>query len=255
MGAVREFLVTGTRLHAHRQADPASRQARSRSLDRAERHRRDVERSAAALERAAVALGDRCPGATGERSTPNTPTIAIVDSGIAATRSDVAGRVLGQVNLASLPGNTPTGDGYGHGTFVAGIAAGSAPGYAGAAPTANLLSVDIMNDQGQATVADVVAAADWILQNKSTYNIKRSRILAPHPVSRASIKPVLARSTRQSRSCGSTASRSWPPRATTRSTARRAACSSRRATIRSSSRSGQRTSARASVPATTSLAP
>jgi serine protease AprX len=131
------------------------------------------------------------PWATGApvdwtNGTPRSPTIAIVDSGIAATRSDVAGRVLGQVNLASLPGNTPTGDGYGHGTFVAGIAAGAAPGYAGVAPKANLLSVDIMNDQGQATVADVVAAADWILQNKATYNIKVANF-SLHAVNRASI--------------------------------------------------------------------
>lgn len=119
-------------------------------------------------------------------NTPNAPTIAIVDSGIDATRRDVAGRVLGQVNLASLAPNAPTGDGYGHGTFVAGIAAGAAPGYAGAAPKANLFSVDIMNDQGQATVADVVAAADWILQNKATYNIKVANF-SLHAVNRASV--------------------------------------------------------------------
>jgi serine protease AprX len=119
--------------------------------------------------------------------TPKAPTIAVVDSGIDATRSDVAGRVLGQVNLASLPGNTATGDGYGHGTFVAGIAAGAAPGYAGVTPTASLMSVDIMNDQGQATVADVVAAADWILQNKTTYNIKVANF-SLHSVNRASIR-------------------------------------------------------------------
>jgi serine protease AprX len=132
------------------------------------------------------------PWATGapvdwSNGTPKAPTIAIVDSGIDATRSDFGGRVLGQVNLASLPGNTPTGDGYGHGTFVAGIAAGSAPGYAGVTPKANLMSVDIMNDQGQATVADVVAAADWILQNKSTYNIKVANF-SLHAVSRASVQ-------------------------------------------------------------------
>jgi serine protease AprX len=117
---------------------------------------------------------------------PKGATIAIVDSGIDASRSDVAGRVLGQVNLATLAPNAPTGDGYGHGTFVAGIAAGAAPGYAGVAPKANLFSVDIMNDQGQATVANVVAAADWILQNKATYNIKVANF-SLHAVNRASV--------------------------------------------------------------------
>ena len=91
------------------------------------------------------------------------------------------------MNLASLPGNTPTGDGYGHGTFVASIAAGGATNYAGIAPSAKLMSLDIMNDQGQATVADVVAAADWILQNKTTYNIKVANF-SLHAVNRASIQ-------------------------------------------------------------------
>src|SRR5436190_1107603 len=64
-------------------------------------------------------------------SSPNAATIAVVDSGIDATRTaDFGTKILGQVNLASLAPNSP-GDGYGHGTFVAGIAAGQAPGYAG----------------------------------------------------------------------------------------------------------------------------
>jgi serine protease AprX len=100
-----------------------------------------------------------------------TPTIAIVDSGIDASRSDFGGRVLGQVDLTTLAPNSP-GDGYGHGTFVGGVAAGAAAGHAGMAPSANLLSVDIMSDAGEATVADVVAACDWILQHKAEYNIR-----------------------------------------------------------------------------------
>jgi serine protease AprX len=117
---------------------------------------------------------------------PKAPTIAIVDSGIdPAHTADFGNRVLGQVNLASLSPNSP-GDGYGHGTFVAGIAAGAAPGYAGVAPKANLLSVDIMNDQGQATVADVVKAAGWILANKSTYNIQVANF-SLHGTNRASV--------------------------------------------------------------------
>src|SRR4029077_17590299 len=87
---------------------------------------------------------------------PKLPTIAIVDSGIQPGRTDFANRVLGQVNFADPTlGNTQR-DGYGHGTFVAGIAAGAAPGYAGVAPKANILALDVMNDQGQATVSSIL---------------------------------------------------------------------------------------------------
>lgn len=106
------------------------------------------------------------------------PTIAIVDSGIEKGRSDFSNgaRVLADVNLVSpdptgATTNSP-GDGRGHGTFVAGIAAGSAAGKAGAAPKANLVSLDVMNDQGMAYTSDVIAASNWILQNKAQYNIK-----------------------------------------------------------------------------------
>jgi serine protease AprX len=119
-------------------------------------------------------------------NTPTPPTIAIVDSGIDTTRPDFGGRVLTSVNLASLTPNSP-GDGYGHGTFVADIAAGSGAGYAGVAPKAPLVSIDVMNDQGQATVADVVRAADWILANKSTYNIRVANF-SLHATNRASIQ-------------------------------------------------------------------
>jgi serine protease AprX len=130
------------------------------------------------------------PWATGApvdwlKSAPDAATIAIVDSGIDAGRSDFGGRVINQVNLTSLGPNSP-GDGYGHGTFVAGIAAGSAPGYAGAAPKANLVSIDVMNDQGQASVADVIKACDYILANKVKYNIKVANF-SLHSVNRASV--------------------------------------------------------------------
>jgi serine protease AprX len=130
------------------------------------------------------------PWATGApvdwlKQSPDAGTIAVVDSGINANRADFTGRVLAQVNMSSLSPNA-TGDGYGHGTFVSSIAAGGAPGYAGAAPKADLVSLDVMNDQGQATVADVVKAAGWILANKAKYNIKVANF-SLHSVNKASI--------------------------------------------------------------------
>ena len=100
------------------------------------------------------------------------PTIAVVDSGVDASKvADFGARVIQQVNLTTLPNNS-AGDGRGHGTFVAGVAAGQAPGYAGASPKSNIVSLDVMDDTGTARTSDVIAAAQWILANKDKYNIK-----------------------------------------------------------------------------------
>jgi serine protease AprX len=98
-------------------------------------------------------------------------TIAIVDSGIDASRPEFAGRLLANVNLTSLPGNSQ-GDGRGHGTFVAGIAASGLAGKSGASQRAKIVSLDVMDDNGMARTSDVIAAADWILANKSKYGIR-----------------------------------------------------------------------------------
>jgi serine protease AprX len=101
-----------------------------------------------------------------------TPTIAIVDSGIDKNRVDFDGgaRVVAEQVITQLQPNSP-GDGRGHGTFVAGIAAGSGANYAGAAPAAKLVSLDVMDDNGMARTSDVIAAAGWIYNHKDEYNI------------------------------------------------------------------------------------
>src|SRR6266508_1678083 len=104
-------------------------------------------------------------------SSAATPAIAVVDSGSDAGRADFGGRVVAQVNLTSRPGNS-AGDGSGPGTFVAGIAAGSGDGYAGAAPGSKIVSLDVMDDNGMAMTRDVIAAADWIMANKDKYGIR-----------------------------------------------------------------------------------
>jgi serine protease AprX len=101
------------------------------------------------------------------------PAIAIVDSGIEKNRADFSAgaRVIGEKVITTLAPNS-AGDGRGHGTFVAGIAAGSAVDYAGSAPQANLVSVDVMDDTGMARTSDVIAGAEWIYQNRASLNIK-----------------------------------------------------------------------------------
>ena len=133
----------------------------------------------AAVRLSGYSSGQLWPYTTGARllwgtdflPAPQAPTIAVVDSGIAKDRTDFGGRVVADVNLSRLDGNS-AGDGRGHGTFVAAIAAGSASGYAGAAPNAKLVSLDVMDDTGKALTSDVIAAGEWILAHKDAYNIR-----------------------------------------------------------------------------------
>jgi serine protease AprX len=103
---------------------------------------------------------------------PQAPAIAIVDSGIDPTRTDVFGsRIVANVNFSSLsPGVTH--DEQGHGTMVAGLAAGDSSQYPGVARNAPIVNIRVADANGQSIVSDVIAAADWILANKAQYNIR-----------------------------------------------------------------------------------
>jgi len=110
--------------------------------------------------------------ATGEITgpAPQAPAIAVVDSGVEA-RSDFGSRLVARVSLCSLCPDTSPSDAEGHGTMVAGVAAGSGQ-YAGGAQNAPLVSIRTANADGQSRTSDVVAAADWILQHAKQYNIR-----------------------------------------------------------------------------------
>ena len=105
-------------------------------------------------------------------SAPSGPAIAIVDSGIDASKTaDFGTRVVARANFVSSEPNT-TGDPMGHGTMVAGVAASGNAYLRGVAPNAPLVDVRVASSQGEALTSDIVAAVDWILANKSTYNIR-----------------------------------------------------------------------------------
>ncbi len=98
------------------------------------------------------------------------PAIAIVDSGISRT-AGLSARIVTSIDLTPN-GSQGVTDDNGHGTFVAGIAAGASATYPGAAPTANLVAIRVVAADGSARTSDVIAAADWIFQNKARYNIR-----------------------------------------------------------------------------------
>jgi len=103
---------------------------------------------------------------------PPAPAIAIVDSGVDASKvNDFGGRLVANVNLSSLA-PTATGDDEGHGTMVAGIAAGSNPLHPGAVQHAPIVSIRTADANGRSVTSDVIAAVDWIIANKAKYNIR-----------------------------------------------------------------------------------
>ena len=104
--------------------------------------------------------------------------VAVLDSGIDSV-NDLRGALYNGSRIlrhVSLNGNNNTNDTYGHGTHVAGIIGGngadSSGRYIGVAPRVNLVSVKVSDDQGLGRTSDVVAGLQWVLQNKTLYNIR-----------------------------------------------------------------------------------
>ena len=99
--------------------------------------------------------------------------VAVVDSGIQFNHPDLANQVVArtQTNLISVGL-----DGFGHGSFVAGIIGGngtaSQGGFIGIAPKVNLIDVRVSTLAGLSLESDVVAGLQWVYENRSTYNIR-----------------------------------------------------------------------------------
>ena len=98
--------------------------------------------------------------------------VAVIDTGINAT-GDLAGKV---VHSEDWSGEGDGVDHYGHGTFLAGLIAGSGAASGGAvrgvAPDVNLISLKIAGKDGSADITHVMAALQWAVTFKDAYNIK-----------------------------------------------------------------------------------
>jgi serine protease AprX len=106
-------------------------------------------------------------------------TVAVIDTGIAPVAGlDAPGKVMNGPDL-SLDGQragTRYVDGYGHGTHMAGIIAGSdekfdakkpdSTAFAGIAPDAQLLNMKVGAGDGGADVSQVIAALDWVVAHR-----------------------------------------------------------------------------------------
>src|SRR4051812_37742690 len=113
--------------------------------------------------------------------------VAVIDTGIAGdlpdfqvSDTDASGRVVAAV--VTNPDATTATDTYGHGTHVAGILAGNGNNrpagdplrgkYVGVAPDANLISIKASDDDGNASVIDVIYGIQFAVDHAADYNIR-----------------------------------------------------------------------------------
>jgi serine protease AprX len=125
--------------------------------------------------------------AWGDGATGKGVGVAVIDTGIAGnladfqtSQTDKTSRVVATV--ATNPYATSDNDGYGHGTHVAGIIAGNGNNrassdsldgdYIGVAPESNLISIKAADENGNATVLDVIYGLQFAVDNKDAYNIR-----------------------------------------------------------------------------------
>ena len=99
--------------------------------------------------------------------------IAILDTGVAPV-ADLKGRILASADF--INSRVYPYDDNGHGTHVAGIAAGngakSRGRHMGVAPEANIVAVKVLDDAGRGNATDALAGIQWIIDNHKRYNIR-----------------------------------------------------------------------------------
>jgi serine protease AprX len=111
--------------------------------------------------------------------------VAVIDTGIDGAlpdfQSDNGGSRVVETAVTN-PNATNALDGYGHGTDVAGIIAGNglnrSPSdplfgqFIGVAPHANLVSIKVSDDQGNATVLNVIYGLQFAVDHQNDFNIR-----------------------------------------------------------------------------------
>ncbi|WP_406835369.1 S8 family peptidase [Streptomyces sp. AHU1] len=84
-------------------------------------------------------------------------TVYVLDTGVRITHQDIAGRA--SYGWDFVDNDAIAQDGYGHGTFVATVAAGTTYGVA---KKAKIVAVRVLGNDGSGTTAGVIAGVDWI---------------------------------------------------------------------------------------------
>jgi serine protease AprX len=123
----------------------------------------------------AVLAWERLGGDAGQPGAGEGVRVALVDTGVSDTAalSRASGRLVDATNTST---DRSAGDGYGHGTFMAGIIAGGAVKGTGShtlgvASGATLLNVKVANAKGVTSLSRVVAGLDWVAAHAASVDV------------------------------------------------------------------------------------
>jgi serine protease AprX len=104
--------------------------------------------------------------------------VALLDSGVTPVQGLAgSGKVVNgpDISVDSQNSSTRYLDGFGHGTFMAGLIGGKDPGadptkpgssYLGMAPDARIVNVKVGSSSGAVDVSQVIAGIDWVVQHR-----------------------------------------------------------------------------------------
>jgi serine protease AprX len=153
--------------------------AKSASVHRVHTNRKTRKHdalSSVAVNAKAVDLGNGINNPNLYNYTGAGVTIAFIDSGITSYAHPdlVDSRVLAFVDFVNR--RATRYDDNGHGTHVAGILGGSgklsAKKYAGMAPGASLVSLKVLDENGEGSVGHILKALDWVYKYGKFYGVR-----------------------------------------------------------------------------------
>jgi serine protease AprX len=103
--------------------------------------------------------------------------VAVVDTGVA----DVPGLAGAVARRVDLTGTGP-GDGLGHGTFMAGLIAGSGAPYRGVAPGATIDDVKVADAAGRTDLITVLRGLQWVADRARTVDVVNLSLASGSPL-------------------------------------------------------------------------
>ena len=143
-------------------------------------------------------------GKAGTASAGKGVTVALIDTGVTDTAAlnRASGRVVDAVDTSGL--NSDTGsvvergvfaDGYGHGTFMASLIAGgkvdgSGDRGLGVAPGATVDVVKVADDQGNTSLAAVLAGLNWVATHSDHVDVANLSLGVDRPTDSYGIDPL-----------------------------------------------------------------